>query len=41
MAKVQVGKKIPDFTATATNSKVFSLSNNIGKKYCYLLLPKR
>jgi len=40
MAKVQVGEKIPDFTATATNSKVFSLSNNIGKNIVIYFYPK-
>ena len=31
MVKVKLGKKVPDFSATATNEAEFSLSTNIGK----------
>jgi len=41
MVKVKLGEKIPDFTATSTGDSEFSLSENVGKKHCYLLLPKR
>ena len=40
MAKVKLGKKVPDFTATATNDSVFSLSENMGKNIVIYFYPK-
>ena len=40
MAKVKLGKKIPDFTATATNNSVFTLSENMGKNIVIYFYPK-
>ena len=40
MVKVKLGKKVPDFTATATNDSVFSLSKNMGKNIVIYFYPK-
>ena len=40
MVKVKLGKKIPDFTATATNNSVFTLSENMGKNIVIYFYPK-
>ncbi len=40
MAKVKLGKKVPDFTATATNDSVFTLSENMGKNIVIYFYPK-
>ena len=40
MTKVQLGEKIPDFSAPATNDKAFSLSKNIGKNIVIYFYPK-
>ena len=40
MVKVKLGKKVPDFTATATNDSEFSLSKNIGKNIVICFYPK-
>ena len=40
MAKLKLGNKIPDFTATATNDKEFRLSKNIGKNIIIFFYPK-
>ena len=40
MVKVKLGKKVPDFTATATNDSEFSLSKNIGKNIVIYFYPK-
>ena len=40
MVKVKLGKKVPDFTATATNDSDFSLSKNIGKNIVIYFYPK-
>ena len=40
MVKVKLGKKVPDFTATATNDSEFSLSANIGKNIVIYFYPK-
>ena len=40
MIKVKLGKKVPDFTATATNDIEFSLSGNIGKNIVIYFYPK-
>ena len=40
MTKVKLGKKVPDFTATATNDSVFSLSENMGKNIVIYFYPK-
>ena len=40
MVKVKLGKKVPDFTATATNDSVFSLSENMGKNIVIYFYPK-
>ena len=40
MVKVKLGKKIPDFTATATNDSVFTLSENMGKNIIIYFYPK-
>ena len=40
MVKVKLGKKVPDFTATATNDSEFSLSENIGKNIVIYFYPK-
>ena len=40
MVKVKLGKKVPDFTATATNDSVFSLSENMGKNIVVYFYPK-
>ena len=31
MVKAKLGKKVPDFSVTATNEAEFNLSQNIGK----------
>ena len=40
MVKVKLGKKVTDFTATATNDSEFSLSENIGKNIVIYFYPK-
>ena len=40
MVKVKLGKKVPDFTATATNDSVFTLSENMGKNIVIYFYPK-
>ena len=40
MVKVKLGKRVPDFTATATNDSEFSLSENIGKNIVIYFYPK-
>ena len=40
MVRVKLGKKVPDFTATATNDSEFSLSKNIGKNIVIYFYPK-
>ena len=40
MAKVKLGEKIPDFTATVTNDSEFSLSENVGKNIVIYFYPK-
>ena len=40
MVRVKLGKKVPDFTATATNDSVFSLSENMGKNIVIYFYPK-
>ena len=40
MVKVKLGKKIPDFTATATNDSVFTLSETMGKNTVIYFYPK-
>ena len=40
MVKVKLGKKVPDFTAAATNNSEFSLSGNIGKNIVIYFYPK-
>jgi peroxiredoxin Q/BCP len=40
MVKVKLGKKVPDFSATATNEAEFSLSTNIGKNIVIYFYPK-
>ena len=40
MVKVKLGKKVPDFTATATNDSAFTLSQNIGKNIVIYFYPK-
>jgi len=40
MVRVKLGKKVPDFTATATNDSVFSLSENMGKNVVIYFYPK-
>ena len=40
MVKVKLGKKVPDFTATATNDSVFTLSKNMGKNIVIYFYPK-
>ena len=40
MVKVKLGKKVPDFTATATNDLVFALSENMGKNIVIYFYPK-
>jgi len=40
MVKVKLGKKVPDFSATATNEAEFSLSANIGKNIVIYFYPK-
>ena len=40
MGKVKIGQKIPNFSATINNDKVFSLSNNIGKNIVIYFYPK-
>jgi len=40
MVKIKLGKKVPDFTATATNDIEFSLSGNIGKNIVIYFYPK-
>ena len=40
MVKVKLGKKVPDFTATATNDSAFTLSENIGKNIVIYFYPK-
>jgi len=40
MAKVKLGEKIPDFTATSTSDSEFSLSENVGKNIVIYFYPK-
>jgi peroxiredoxin Q/BCP len=40
MVRVKLGKKVPDFTATATNDLVFTLSENVGKNIVIYFYPK-
>ena len=40
MAKVKLGEKIPDFTATATNNLEFNFSENIGTNIIIYFYPK-
>ncbi len=40
MVKVKLEKRVPDFTATATNNSEFSLSENIGKNIVIYFYPK-
>ena len=40
MVKVKLGKKVPDFTATATNDSAFTLSENTGKNIVIYFYPK-
>ena len=40
MAKVKLGEKIPDFTATSTGDSEFSLSENVGKNIVIYFYPK-
>ena len=40
MVKVKLGKKVPDFTATATNDSVFTLSETMGKNTVIYFYPK-
>jgi len=40
MVKVKLGKKVPDFTATATIDSAFTLSENIGKNIVIYFYPK-
>ena len=40
MVRVKLGKKVPDFTATATNDSIFSLSENMGKNIVIYFYPK-
>ena len=40
MVRVKLGKKVPDFAATATNDSVFSLSENMGKNIVIYFYPK-
>ena len=40
MVKVKLGKKVPDFTATATNDSVFTLSETLGKNTVIYFYPK-
>ena len=40
MAKVKLGEKIPDFSATSTNDTKFTLSRNNGKNIVIYFYPK-
>jgi len=40
MAKVKLGEKIPDFTATSTSDSEFSLSEYVGKNIVIYFYPK-
>ena len=40
MVKIKLGKKVPDFTAIATNDSVFTLSENMGKNIVIYFYPK-
>ena len=40
MVKVKLGEKVPDFTATATNDSIFTLSENMGKNIVIYFYPK-
>ena len=40
MVKVKLGRKVPDFNATATNEAEFRLSANIGKNIVIYFYPK-
>ena len=40
MAKVKLGEKIPNFTATSTSASEFSLSENVGKNIVIYFYPK-
>ena len=41
MVKIKLGKKVPDFTAVATNDSLFTLSENMGKNIVIYFYPKR
>ena len=40
MVKIKLGKKVPDFTAIATNDSLFTLSENMGKNIVIYFYPK-
>ena len=40
MSKVEVGKKVPDFTAVMDNEEIFKLSENKGKNLVIYFYPK-
>ena len=40
MVKVKLGKKVPDFTAIATNNSEFCLGKNVGKNIVIYFYPK-
>ena len=40
MVKIKLGKKVPDFTAIATNDSSFTLSENMGKNIVIYFYPK-
>ena len=40
MSKVEVGKKVPDFTALMDNEEIFKLSENKGKNLVIYFYPK-
>ena len=40
MVKIKLGKKVPDFTAVATNDSLFTLSENMGKNIVIYFYPK-
>ena len=40
MVKIKLGKKVPDFTAVATNDSLFTLGENMGKNIVIYFYPK-
>ena len=40
MVKIKLGKKVPDFTAIATNDSEFSISKHVGKNIVIYFYPK-